>query len=316
MKVSIGIHPLNTPIISQYYSSTYIVISSIMFSLVVSALAGVALAYDDNYSIDKSKRYVQFSGIAYCADPLVTQNNVDNWNCKMCSQFPNTTATTFYGGSVTDQIGYVAYDGDANEILMVFAGTDPLSLRNWIDDIDFIKTDYPYCDNGCQVHEGFYRTFNSVRDQAIQQLDAFAAQHPSASITVTGHSLGAALAALGTAELAHRGYKLTTPYTYGMPRVGDDLFQQWYKATTQGTFRVTHHKDPVPHLPLESMGFHHMPYEAFYNKKDFSDTKVCDFEGEDESCSNQYAVDANVMDHLDYMGLNFGADYLSAGCKI
>lgn len=275
-------------------------------------------SYSSSYNLESSERYIQFAGIAYCADPLITDNSVANWSCKFCKNYPNTTATVFYGGKATDQLGYVAYDPNANEIIVSFAGTDPVSIRNWIDDIDFIKTSYPYCSStNCQVHEGFYRTYESVKDDMLIALKNYKNLHSSASISVTGHSLGAALAALCTAELTHLGYKLKPTYNYGMPRLGDDNFYKWYYGSSNiaGTFRVVHHKDPVPHVPFNNWGFHHFPYEVFY-EDDYTKYKVCDTTGEDPTCGNKYAVDANVVDHARYMGWDFGAEYFSWGCKI
>lgn len=43
--------------------------------------------------------------------------------------------------------------------MAVFRGTLPWSIKDWIDDINFIKTDFPLCNNGCKVHRGFYYTW-------------------------------------------------------------------------------------------------------------------------------------------------------------
>lgn len=101
------------------------------------------------------------------------------------------------------------------------------------------------------------------------------------------------MAAHCAADFVVRGYKLSSSYTYGMPRVGDEAFEKWFISVVPGMFRVVHHKDPVPHLPYERWGFHHMAYEVFY-VDDYNDYKVCSIEGEDQSCSDQYALDLNV----------------------
>jgi hypothetical protein len=284
-------------------------------TLSLLAVASTASAYDSNFNLDKSKRYIQFSGIAYCADPLVSHNSVDDWSCKFCQNYPNSTAVSFYGGKVTAQKGFVVYEPSDNEIIVSFSGTDPVNLRNWLDDLDFKKVDFPAC-NDCHVHQGFSRNYDSVKEQVRSQVETFKKKHPSASITVTGHSLGAAVTALCTADLTAMGYKLTTPYTYGMPRVGDEAFSNWYKESMVGTFRVTHHKDPVPHVPTKSMGFKHMPHEVFYNGDDYEHAVVCNFDGEDKNCSDQFKVDANINDHAHYMGWDFGKEYFSWGCKV
>jgi len=81
----------------------------------------------------------------------------------------------------------------------------------------------------------------------------------------------------------------------------------------QSAWRLTHHKDPVPHLPFESWGFHQNPIEVFYNQKQTS-YKLCNLSGEDSSCSDQYLLDSDVFDHLNYVGFDFTSNYL--GCKL
>ena len=47
----------------------------------------------------------------------------------------------------------------------------------------------------------------------------------------------------------------------------------------------------------ESLGrtnFHHMPYEVFYENTDYQNYKVCNFEGEDNTCSNKYLTDLDL----------------------
>lgn len=118
------------------------------------------------------------------------------------------------------------------------------------------------------------------------------------------------MAAHCAAELVHSGYKIKTMYSYGMPRVGNQAFEQWYVSTVPGTFRCVHKKDPVPHLAPENWGFHHMPYEIFY-VEEYTKWKLCNAEGEDKSCSDQYLADVNVDNHLHYMNMDFTTNYLS-----
>eukprot|EP01042_Synura_sphagnicola_P007959 gene7959-10191_t len=250
-----------------------------------------AQAYENNYNLDLAKRYADFCGAAYCADPIFVKNKIDNWSCSACKNYPGVTAHVFHGNR-SDANGFVAYDPKANEIIISFSGTDPLSIANWIDDIDTLKEAYPYC-SGCQVHEGFYHAYRSVDSVVKSLLSSFLQSYPSASIAVTGHSLGAAMAAHCTAELTQKGYKIKASYTYGMPRVGDEAFEQWYVQTVAGTYRVVHRKDPVPQLILQSLGFHHMPYEVFYIE-DPSKYTVCNSSGEDKNCQDKYVADLDV----------------------
>jgi predicted lipase len=115
------------------------------------------------------------------------------------------------------------------------------------------------------VHRGFYYSYNTVDAIVKDMIQSFYHTYPSASLVVTGHSLGASLAGLCTAELVSSGFKVKSTYTFGMPRVGNLAFSKWYVSTVPGTFRATHHWDPVPHLGLVSMGFHHIPYEVGFS---------------------------------------------------
>ena len=49
-------------------------------------------------------------------------------------------------------------------------------------------------------------------------------RYPDAQITVTGHSLGGALATHALAILTAQGFKIKNFYTFGSPRVGDPKF--------------------------------------------------------------------------------------------
>lgn len=77
-------------------------------------------------------------------------------------------------------------------------------------------------------------------------------------------------------------------------------------------YRLTHHKDPVPHLPSEIDFYEHTMTEVFYNEKQTEYT-ICKSQ-EDKNCSDQYLFDLNVSDHLNYINFDFTANYLT--CKL
>jgi predicted lipase len=83
---------------------------------------------------------------------------------------------------------------------------------------------------------------------------------------VTGHSLGGALATHAAVHLVNEGVTVSEFYTFGCPRVGDVKFSNWFDAfiKSNSKFRITHGRDPVPHLPPEGFGFKHTPHEIFY----------------------------------------------------
>lgn len=266
-------------------------------------------AYDDTFELSLAERFVALSGAAYCTNPIFTVDTVEDWSCQACSLVSYINATSVHG-ILTDANGFVGFDTAANEIVVSFSGTDPLSIRNWIDDLDFLQAEYPLCDN-CEVHQGFYNTYLSVSDDVIALVDAVLIDHPTAIVRITGHSLGAALAAHCAAHLtSFNKYTLGTLYTYGMPRVGNKAFESWYTSVVPGTFRMVHYKDPVPQVPPQAFGYHHMPYEVFYTFH-YENWKVCSYDGEDSACSDQYFANLDVVNHLNYLDFDFTSNWFS-----
>ena len=98
-----------------------------------------------------------------------------------------------------------------------------------------------------------YCTRKQSRDPAFAGIEEVLRSHPFANIVVTGHSLGGAAAVYATIELRARyGIDRVTLYTYGQPRVGNDVLSQL--VTDQGNnYRITHTDDGVPKLPPEEV---------------------------------------------------------------
>ena len=109
-----------------------------------------------------------------------------------------TTVSSFIEGT----FGFVAYDNSSDIVSVAFRGS--FDTVYWIDDMDYAMTAYSYGPEGAKVHEGFLRAYNSVADQVIDALKAYLAEHPTATIAVTGHSLGAAMATLAALDIKER----------------------------------------------------------------------------------------------------------------
>jgi pimeloyl-ACP methyl ester carboxylesterase len=74
---------------------------------------------------------------------------------------------------------------------------------------------------------------------------------PASSLTVCGHSLGAALATLLALDVAANTiFKDPTVYTYASPRTGDPAFASTYDQVVKNSFRIANRLDLVPKLPL------------------------------------------------------------------
>lgn len=73
---------------------------------------------------------------------------------------------------------------------------------------------------GCWAHLGFLLAYSEIIHRVNNSLAAATRLFPSYGITVTGHSLGAAVATLVAMRLREVGYQVDL-YTYGSPRVGN-----------------------------------------------------------------------------------------------
>ena len=136
--------------------------------------------------------------------------------------------------------------------------------------------------------------------------DAF----PAFRVACVGHSLGAALAVHCTADLQQRGFDAVA-YTYGQPRVGNDIFSAWYTSIDPDCIRVTAYGDIVPHVPPQVLDYRFQPTEVFINAT--GALIVCDSSGEDPTCSNSVPIseldpDAHTQGY--FAGV-FGACYLA-----
>jgi hypothetical protein len=265
----------------------------LLFSLLPVAFAffnDTLAAYDNNQAMIG----VWLSAAAYCGKSQYYSHSF--------SKGPTAgfVVTATVSDPPSDTEGFVGYLPSDKSIYVAFRGSS--SIRNWITNLDAWKmpyTSYPECN--CQVHKGFYQAEQNVIGGILSEVKNLRAKFPSYAVKVTGHSLGAALAQLTSMDLKKAGYAVSV-YNFGQPRTGDKTYASFATAKVP-TWRVTHNKDIVPHLPFEAgMEFYHVCREEFENA-DHS-LKTCDTSCEDKTCADQFATaETNVDDHLLY--LNF-----------
>jgi predicted lipase len=96
------------------------------------------------------------------------------------------------------------------------------------------------------VHQGFYSAFERLSDGATGIREQMRATTPvNVPIYITGHSLGGALAQIGTAVFGND--QIAACYTFGSPRVGNNIFDLWVKPPS---YRVINYADIVPQVPI------------------------------------------------------------------
>lgn len=188
------------------------------------------------------------SGVTY-----YSIDSIDKWSCPDCAKLKVDHAKAFYYSSTNTQ-GFTGYIPSTNQIIVAFRGST--DIKNWITNLNTVSTSYPFC-NGCQVHQGFYATYNGVSSLVKSQVEKLMTLFTSAKIVFTGHSLGGALAVLCALDL-HRTYnKFDHLTTFGQPRVGNDKLAAYITQQLPNTFRVINYADTVVHAPPSAFGFRH-----------------------------------------------------------
>jgi hypothetical protein len=231
--------------------------------------------------------------------PGTKGSNLTQWDCGLaCSKatltdvkvIENAFAKTFAVVAKQDQGCVLAFRGTKNAI-------------NTILDLDATQT-RPYGDcPECAVHAGFYKAWQSLAKPAraaVQELGC-------ASLRITGHSLGGAMAAVAAFELADE-LELSGVYTYGQPRTGNEDFVAAFNTRLGNVpyFRVVDYRDPIPHTLPDNLGYHHQTPEVYYHATELGAYAVCE-EARDKTCSYQWNIITTSMHgclHCSYLGLN------------
>ncbi|KAJ5584727.1 uncharacterized protein N7459_004527 [Penicillium hispanicum] len=230
-----------------------------LLSLLTQCLAQTQV-YSDLYN--EFTRYTAFSAAAYtdsCETP----------------PYRSSVATLFQ----------VSQD---KELVISFRGTStPKDLDTGFQ-FSFVNLKAPgtKCLN-CKVHAGFQAAYVSLAKQVTPEIQSQLSLHPDYFLVVTGHSLGAGIAAIGTAALTGLG-RLTKTYTFGEPLNGDSSFAEYIESQVPGTnyFRVTYANDGVPQIPPTLLGFRHHGNKYWEKESDQNDATTTFMCGKQSTTSN------------------------------
>jgi predicted lipase len=239
--------------------------------------------------------------------------------CKDFPKFELVT-TWNTGPLLSDSCGYIALDHGKQRVIVAFRGTysiantvvdlstvpqtyvpypgegsDDEDARTFLDvglefvegiagrakrDVEDDVKEAPKCDN-CTVHMGFHASWLHTRAHVLPELEKAKAFFPEYQLTLVGHSLGGAVAALAGLDLLARGYSPQIT-TFGEPRVGNAALAKYLDSrfdldngvpdndTELQYRRVTHVDDPVPLLPLSEWGYTMHAGEIFISKPSLS----------------------------------------------
>mmetsp|Transcript_32071 Transcript_32071/g.70154 ORF Transcript_32071/g.70154 Transcript_32071/m.70154 type:complete len:336 (+) Transcript_32071:108-1115(+) len=254
------------------------------------------------YSQDTAVALARLAGAAYCSP-----ESLEAWNCGQ-NCIPGVTKVKVCQGSSTRTF-IAQWKGHG---LVSFEGTHTTSSMVKDLEANKEKAGLPSCAS-CWVHRGFLDEWHSLRGCVIQTLADIGFAEGS-EVRVTGHSLGAAVSVIAMIDLVSSGWKILESYNFGMPRTGGKVFASTFNDLFRGRFfRITHHMDPVPHVPPDILEFMHVGSEVFYDGNVSKGYTLCEH-GEDYECAGRYWDIARDLfhlgDHSDYMDVITG----SAGC--
>lgn len=187
---------------------------------------------------------------------------------------------------------FLVQSQDGKVVILCYRGTEPTNFVNWLTDADIYPEKVSFTlDQGSgpfEVHGGFYRNVRATRYEVVQALeralngksvrpDGQAMPHALSSLYITGHSLGAAMAALLMVMIrtdpayARIAATLKATYTFGQPMLGSPAFAAACgseKLVGDQLFRYRYGQDMVPTLPPKASGpFAHFGPEYQYQGK-------------------------------------------------
>lgn len=263
------------------------------------------------FNIADTNQTLGYAQAAYCVKGL------SDWDCgEVCRELPALVNVTVAEDDKTHVLAFVGYEPVAKTVYVSFRGTVATSFKNWWSDLSsirLVKTSLCPAD-GCMIGSGFVSAYRALQATLMSSVETLLEAHTGSSVTVTGHSLGAALVHLCVLDLRQRKLPVGKAISFGSPRTGNIPFASYYNATRMPgdiRWRVTHYRDPIVHLPTVSPlnWFEHVPTEVFFDRPDGADPHhiICNGSGEDHNCSYGYIMDPSARYHLDYLGRTLGS---------
>ena len=156
-------------------------------------------------------------------------------------------------------MGIVAQNAaDANDVFIAIRGTE--GVWEWLQDFKFLPRPFPNVQGSGLTEDGFtdmYLSFSLTPGPSKTFLDDLTAAIPAtAKVTISGHSLGSALATLLALDMAANTKIPVTLYTLASPRVGDLTFHNLFNHVVPDAYRVANRLDIVPKTPPPLFYFH------------------------------------------------------------
>ncbi|KAF5312576.1 hypothetical protein D9619_002467 [Psilocybe cf. subviscida] len=235
-----------------------------------------------------------FASTAYCK-PAATLA----WNCGAnCNANSDFIPVASGGDGSSIQFWYVGYSPSQASVIVAHQGTDPKKIEADATDADAFKqnldsTLFPGLSSSIEAHNGFSNEQAKTATAVLAAVKTAISAHAAKKVTITGHSLGAAIALLDGVYLPlHISGVTFRVITYGMPRVGNQAFADYVDAHLTLT-HINNREDLVPIVPGRFLGYAHPSGEVHI--KDNSQWISCS--GQDNTSTDCVVGDVpNIFD--------------------
>ncbi|KAG2037862.1 Alpha/Beta hydrolase protein [Suillus americanus] len=257
--------------------------------------------------------YAHFASAAYYSPAMI-----NGWKCgEACEALPGFKVSLTGGNDDSIQYYYVGYWPTKNTVVVTHEGTDPAKILADLTDADALTrhldpTLFPSVNSNIEVHSGFANEHALTASIILKEVKSLISQYNAKSVTLIGHSLGAALAEIECVFMA-----LNLPssiaikgVTFGTPRVGNPAWAALFDSLVPDFQRINNKKDIVPIVPGRGMGFSHVHGEVHIVSE--GDAVQCpgDDDATDDQCTVKSVPDifvGHMSDHLGpYQGVYMG----------
>ncbi|CAL5412332.1 unnamed protein product [Camellia sinensis] len=253
----------------------------------------MAQATYDNFISDKLSKYAGSS--RYAKKDLFSKLGLDPLMYQVTKYFYATSSTevpdAFIFKSLSREawskesnwMGYVAVATDEGKVKLgrrdiVIAWRGTIQAMEWVNDLEINLVSPSKIlgveDDDAKVHRGFYSIYTSndprsrfsktsASDQVIKEVRRLVEeyQNEEISITVVGHSLGAAIATLNAVDIVANGFNMpqnqsdkacpVTAFVFASPKVGDlDFKKVFFGLKDLRVLRIRNARDIVPKVPF------------------------------------------------------------------
>lgn len=178
--------------------------------------------------------------IAYCVGTLNVGIEPPFQCLSFCKDFPSfeLIQTWNTGLTLADSCGYIALSQPpaVPRIIIAFRGT--YSLINALADLSLAHQEYlPYPSDGkcegCTVHAGFLESWAQTKRIILPVVEMLVGAYPDHQLTLVGHSLGGAVAALAGLDFRGQGWDPIVT-TFGEPKSGNRELAGYFNEACAG----------------------------------------------------------------------------------